>query len=644
MVATDLNGPDGRASGVAARPSAAVPSKVRDAGPAVAAWVLGVSGSVAAFRGWGTLILSPSTIGAAERSVVVISGIWTLAFVVLRPRVVAVAVASVAAAAALALACAPNAGREAGLVAAASMGVSLAAWLRWPTVGRFQPTGVALVSLIPFVGAQVAWVRTGAPGPTAALLAVAAGLVLAAAVAGSPVAIADAWLRALPPAAARAARPAAGAIDRAAHRAAGHLGGALRRATRWRPERSSLVLVGVGLLIAAAWLPATAKLVREGDAFTVLGINDYPLHLQVAQRLTIWPLHIEGPHFLFHLVAAGFATVMSDDAAAVATIALATATAYLSLCWLLRWPRTDGLQLSRAVAGGTAALYFFCESPTLAMLAARLVSARTPFLTIHWWGNPTWMTSLPFTFAALPLIERVRLDAEEDDGTRPRGRWLLAAVVGIGALAKPGLGLCLIPGLPTYLLLVRRSPRRVVLALLRWAWLPAVLVVAWQSWYLRTSASSQFSTSWTFAPIVAPVFGWGPMGHWHFWIPALVLVIAVWASRGRFFHEPSVGLVMTCSAFGLAMMLTLRETGERATHGNNAVAFQTCLVLLIALAIRSCAWSTVEAWHAHRDDGERLPPWLLAAGVLAAALLCGGIVSYLAATGLLSAPVRWETG
>ena len=45
------------------------------------------------------------------------------------------------------------------------------------------------------------------------------------------------------------------------------------------------------------------------------------------------------------------------------------------------------------------------------------------------------------------------------------------------------------------------------------------------------------------------------------------------------------------------MMLTLRETGERAQHGNNAVPFQAAVTVLGVLAFRSCVWAVTEWWR-----------------------------------------------
>ena len=433
-------------------------------------------------------------------------------------------------------------------------------------------------------------------------------------------------------------RPAA---RRAGARAGTSVASAARRARRHLVAKLALI----GLAIGAAWGVTFWRLVTRGDAVTVLGINDYPLHLQTAQDLSIVPFRLDVPEFLFHLLAKTGILVAGPRLGPVLALVVLTATAYVGVVLLFLERSRTGLQLTDRQATVAGLAYFFMETPVLVLLYLGVVSPTAPFATVHWWGNPTFLAALPFTFLCLPLIERVIEAAPADDAAwrASRARVALDVVVILGALAKPAFTLVLIPAVPTYALLVRGLRGRSLARVVGWAVAPVTLVILWQVWYLRTGQSTTqvFRTGLTFDPIVEPIFGWGQLVP-VFVFPALLLLLAIWASGGRFVRERSVQLVLVATAFAVPLMLTLRETGSKSGEGNMFVPFQACVAVLVVLAVRSVAWEGFGAWRNWRTEGRRPPAWSYVAALATVALLAGGILSVLAGSGVIHVPANWE--
>lgn len=404
-------------------------------------------------------------------------------------------------------------------------------------------------------------------------------------------------------------------------------------------------LAAIGVLIGSAWAATYWRLVNGDASVTVLGINDYPLHLESARDLSLVPFHLNVPEFLFHLAAkAGEVTVGMRAGPVVALVAF-TATAYVGVVLVfLERSRTDDRVLTWTQAKALGAAYFFMETPVLILLALHAVPQTTPFATVHWWGNPTFLASLPFTFLALPLIERA-IDASEDPDP---GAWSasgarvgMATVLVLGSAAKPSFTLMLLPALPVYLLAVRKVHRRTFFRMCAWALVPTALVVAWQAWFLGTGQSGEFRSGWVFDPIVEPLYGWRNMGP-VFWFPLALLVLAVWTSKGRLVRERSVQLVLLALAVALPLMLTVRETGNKSGEGNMAVPAQACVAALLVLAIRTIAWDVLGAWERRRTTGAGMPVSSWVAGFVVGALLLGGALSLLDGSGLIHVPAHWE--
>lgn len=453
-------------------------------------------------------------------------------------------------------------------------------------------------------------------------------------------ALAHLWLLPVRPRAARTLRRALRTGARSIGRASGTGAILLRRVGSAR----SVQLLARGLAIGLIWSFTLWRLVTRGDQVTVLGINDYPLHIESARSLSLLPLHLNVPEFLFHLAARGGQVVVGPRLGPVAALVGFIAITYMSLVVLMREPsRHEAQVLPRRTAELVAAGYFFLESPVLILLTIHALSPTTPFFAVHWWGNPTFVASLPFTFLALPLISRAIESSElgTERWVSLRDRCTLALVVVLGTLAKPTFTLVLLPALPIYLIAVRRCTAVTFWRLARSAVAPVAAVVLWQTWFLGSGQSGEFRSGWTIEFFVEPIFGWHRMGP-AFWSPLVLVLLAAWSSAGRFLRERSVQLVLVALGVALPLMLTVRETGDKAGVGNMAVPTQACVSVLLVLALRTIAWEAVALYHRPSDRSRVRPLWVWTTGAVVVAMLVAGGLSLLDGSGLLDVPADWE--
>jgi hypothetical protein len=445
-------------------------------------------------------------------------------------------------------------------------------------------------------------------------------------------------------------RPALGTAAQRTAAAGAQLPSAAARGTarawtvvRRTAARPMAQVVAAGVAVGVLWSLTFWRLVTRGDEVTVLGINDYPKHLASAQLFRLAPFRLNIPEFLCHAVTKGYELAFGIRLGSVVALVSFTTLAYVGVVLvLLERPRARGEVLTRKAAMALAAGYFVMESPVLALLLLRMVPADTPFSTLHWWGNPTYVAAMPFAFLALPLINRAVDASEAGDGSWParaRLRWLTTVVV-LGTLAKPTFTLMLLPALPVYLLL-RRVRFITLWRLGLWAVLPTALVVAWQMWFLGTGQSGDFQSSWTFDPPVEPIYGWAKAGP-VFAFPILLIGLALVISNGAFARERSVQLVATTLLFAVPLMLTIRETGDKRGEGNMAVPAQACIGVMLVLVVRTMAWEALASWRRHRGDGRPLGWRFWLASVVGSALLVGGAVSLLDGAGVLQARAIWE--
>lgn len=400
----------------------------------------------------------------------------------------------------------------------------------------------------------------------------------------------------------------------------------------------------VGVSVAAVWAPVLWKLAGTNrQAYRVLGINDFELHVEIARNFGLDLTQVEAPHLLFHAASAAASWVLGDRLAVLAVLLVAVTLSYMGVLRLVLEPGSGRYRPTERFAAVVAAAYFFTETPTLILMATGLLYEHSPYQTIHWWGNPTWLVALPVSLLTLPAIEGVVQDSDGLTAGRPGpARVRLVLLVVLGALAKPTLTLVLPLSLPVYLLM-RRSRLRTQVLMFALVTVPVGVVVAAQTWFIGSGSSESFSSGFIFDPIVEPFIGWENMGP-VFWLPMLIPLAALVVSRGRFLSEPFVQLTLVSTLFAYAVMFSITETGGRAAHGNMAVPAQMCVALLIVLSVRTLA---IEGWTALRGEGPYAARstvrtvTLAVCATLAALCLMGGALSYLDAMGVVEVPTDW---
>ncbi len=414
-----------------------------------------------------------------------------------------------------------------------------------------------------------------------------------------------------------------------------HLGGGSADGVP-RSATAQWVRVGlVGFVVALFWSPVVDRLVTDWGS-RVLGINDYPLHLELAQVFSISPYVNNSPHFLFHLVTAAWSVVLPDTTAAVVTIVVFIWATFLAVVVLMSQRDVRGETLGVAVSTGLAVWYFLAETPALFALWSGAVPPTSPIYTLHWWGNPTWLAAFPFVVITIPLVERALTEPQ-------RGRWsrwelALAAVTMVGAVAKPALAIPLVVGMPLYVFVVRRLPVARAWRLLAATTVPAAVVVAWQTWFLSTSSASRFGTGVRLQFIVDAPFGWSNVGLvWA--LPLLVPLTAMVIAGRDYWREPVVQLVLTLLAVAVPIMLFVTEQGSRTSDGNLAVPTQACVALWVLVSVRVAAQHIARSWRAGGPAALGPAEWI--GLVVALSFSAGGVLAYLHALGAVDVPVDW---
>lgn len=612
----------------------------------VAAIAVGLAGPIGSLRGWGPVEMEPQV---AARGQLILAGAVTastgfshLAGRIDRARLRAATRIAVLVAVTTATmgATADNVGRAPAVIALTGAALAAFAVRDWRCgaidgahAGGSERPSVAVGPLLPLVAAEVAWAAFDARPATVALLAAAAAITWGYTVRPVASSTIEARVRA-------AATAAVTAIGRVPADVIGRRRSTTepRHAGRPGPAGETVAAVLASAAVAASWTPVLWRLSNGPPKSFVLGIDDYPRHLAAATRIEFLPFRAEVPHLLFHLLTRLTTAVLGSSVAPVAVLATATMASVLAVRHLMTLPEPSGRRIGPRAATVVAVGYFAAETPALVLHAVGAVDGTDPYLTVHWWGNPTWLMGLPFLVLILPLVDSLITSPSLPPALARRRVAAAAVVTVLGTLAKPSLMVCLVPVLPVHLLL-RRVDRRTVRRVMGAVVVPAALIIVWQTWFLGAGRSSEFSAGFTFDPIVQPAFGWDRAGP-VFWLPLLVVVAALVVTRGAFIRDPLVTLVLSCTAVALPLMLTVRETGVKAFDGNMAVPMQACTTLLVLLALRC---TTNAALAAARSAGTWRTPRTVVLGTFALAFLAGGVVSYLDATQVVDVPTDWQS-
>jgi hypothetical protein len=392
-----------------------------------------------------------------------------------------------------------------------------------------------------------------------------------------------------------------------------------------------------GLVAALVSGPVYWRLVNDNPGAKYLGINDYDIHVTSARFITFSPFRLDVPHFGFHLETALWSRVVGQRLGPVLTLSIATGMTFVAVVLLLRTGDELGRRLSMAQAAATTVFWACLETPTILLLYLGLVSPRTRFMTVQTLYSPTWVTAFPLSLLTLLSVGWMLREIREGGSRQAEAAWAVAVTLFVTSIAKPALAVCLLPGLASYLILRRVPIGRLVTLMARVA-APTLALVAWQTWYLTSGQSKVWADHFAFDPIGGPVFGWS-QARWAFWLPLVWLVLAIWATGGRFLRDQLVQLTLCCTVFALAIFLLFVEVGERSGHGNLGVPLQLCVTFLLLLATRALAIEAAQVWRARRDAD--FPAWFGVGGLIAVTFLAGGLLAYADTLGWVHVPISW---
>ena len=391
--------------------------------------------------------------------------------------------------------------------------------------------------------------------------------------------------------------------------------------------------------IAAAWTAPMFHHLVQHPTEPVMGVSDFAFHLELARDMSLWPFHLTMPHPVFHLAVRALDPVLGLAASPVVLLSLSCAVA---AAVLVRFARegAHGRDPLGPVAAALFAVGFFASESPVVLLQWIGLADPAPFAPVHLWGSPTETVALATALVLLPLLVRVT----SGPGTTPASyrrapTWSLATAVVVATLAKPAMTIVLVPGIALHLVVTGRWTGRTVRHLALWFALPAIAVTGWQTWFLETGQSPRLRTGFTIDPfaLLDTTYRWGEGGAL-FWTAVLVVAAAIVVGRRRFVGEPIVSLTLCAMLFAVALLLLMRETGERALHGNLAKPAYHCWVVLWILAGRFWLVELRDALRSGDPAARRR-----AAGIAAAAtvVLVSGVLAHLEATGVMTLPDAW---
>jgi hypothetical protein len=282
---------------------------------------------------------------------------------------------------------------------------------------------------------------------------------------------------------------------------------------------------------------------------------------------------INDPHFLFHLTTAAVFFLTFEQDIATASIIV------VSLCWvalaLLLYCLIRDLLVAKRLTPSPVAV----GAMTLGLMVCAPINELGPldghfyfgYVHITVYHNPTMAFLKPLALAQ--FFDAARIFRGERAGKWAIARLALLTV--LGALAKPSLLICLLPGAVLFAAYsaVRRRPvdyRLLLLGLL----VPAVGILAWQyQWAFGAGAEVLFSpfTVYSFySSMLIPKFVLSIL------FPLSVLILY------RRAVARDVSLVFSWIVFICASLETylLAESGNRMLHGNFAWSGQIALFIL----------------------------------------------------------------
>lgn len=586
------------------------------------AWLLGISGSIAAIHGWGPVAMGPGE-AATGQAVLITSGlIFTVAWRVVSGHLAGVLVVSLTGGSATLWLTAPNVGRVPALVTLSGIALAVASFGEWrPSAGWPRRSDeIAWLALVWLVAAQFAWVWLNSLLWYGLLLVATCVALICYLVVPETTAVVHrrvsmaggcAWSRC------RAlARRQRGAFDTARER-------------RVALEPSFTAGAAIGVL----GLVMFRRLVK--GALLAGGVTDFNTHLRLMDAMALVPFHLTVPQLLFHGASVALRPVLGSVWAPTVVLSLATASTVGVLGWVGLRPFAGRPGLRPNGAAAFAVLVYLMDSPALLAQALHFGRSESWAPVAHMWVSPTETILAPLAIVLFILLVDL-IDSEERPS--PRRSWLLALVAVAAVLAKPTLSLLLVVAIPAYLLTSGRrfgaALRSVVLGFA----IPTAIVAVWQIWFLHTGQADFGRSSFVFDPMTsvseAGFLSRGPV----FWSPLLLLGACLLLGARRYFAEPTIALSWWTFSVSLVPLLLLAEQGMRDGDANLGKFGYIAFVMVWVFSWRFVAASMLELV---RDGWDRRLRSVLIYGltaIMAVTSAVGGLLAVLDGIGVIRLP------
>lgn len=407
------------------------------------------------------------------------------------------------------------------------------------------------------------------------------------------------------------------------------------------------MVVGLAVLAAVVTAPIFWRVAVDPAVF-IRGTNDLNSGRPRIDDISLVPFRLTVAHPIWFVTIAllqpvvGFA--VSTTLVAVAAVAAATVIAAV---WARsHWDDRPPLPWPGAVAIGASLLLL--ESPGAIAPRTAGVFGRYPhagefargtgYLPLHQWATPTIVMSLPFVLLMFALVQRVVADAAAPTAAPARARQrrdrrALLVVTIVVSLLQPASTLVLVPAAVVRVVLTRQARPAVLKPLFGWFALPGAIICLGEVVFLSSNVSEYEQARWLFRPFWAwHYFG---LDRIAFWAVLAIVPIGLWAGRGRYLRDVSVGLSLLSLLIGLVPFLLLEQTTVASIpDADLGVLVLMSTVLLTLSTVRFLAIEVQALWERRHEPDFGVPRWTAAAAVLVLVMLCAGVVDLLAATGL----------
>lgn len=424
----------------------------------------------------------------------------------------------------------------------------------------------------------------------------------------------------------------------------------VQRADRSDAIVTAALVLGVGLVTA----PIFWRLSVDREVY-VRGINDVTSGITRLDAFEFWPPRITVAHPGWWVIVR-LLRMATGTAVAITVVGAAASGAAAAV--LYRWGRSrwdDRPQLRVPSAITLALCWLLLESPATLVPRSDDVWGRYPFAgvfprgtgfwSLHQWGVPTIVLSMPFVFALFVMVLRAvgHDDATGSTGTPPtaatatssrRFRLGLAALTVLTTLIQPATTLALAPAVVVVMLGTGRWRDREAVRSALWFVVPGALVCLGQVVFLSSNVSEYEQATWL----------WEPFWLWHHfgldrvacWLAFLVIAAGLWVGGRRYLTDRSVLLSLTGLIISIWPMFLLRQTTVAPVpDADLSIPPVMAMILLTVSTYRFILIELQCRRAAPGTTGAGVPPWLPFVTLLFMVMLGAGVTDLLSATGVL---------